>query len=162
MCAVFFNSLEDIWPGGVRLEVRIWLAFQISVEASAARYSADLSDGLGEGAGSAVLGEAEDLVAFEDKVDGATEARPELDLAGNRALERFSGKAGVENEGVGELNWLAHAFTVAYCYRECMSFLFVCQRGNAGEGLAFEVFEAGAAAGGDMGDLRGVTGFVDG
>jgi hypothetical protein len=48
----------------VWLEVRVRLAFQIGVEAYAPRWSSDLSDGFGEGAGFAVLGEAEDLVTF--------------------------------------------------------------------------------------------------
>ncbi len=40
--------------------------------------------------------------------------------------------------------------------------LLVRQRFHAGEFLAFEEFEAGAAAGGDVGDLVGYAGLVDG
>ena len=40
--------------------------------------------------------------------------------------------------------------------------LLIRQRFDAGEFLAFEEFEAGAAAGGDVGDLVGYAGLVDG
>jgi hypothetical protein len=43
-----------------------------------------------------------------------------------------------------------------------LQLLFVCQRFNAGQFLAFEKFEAGSAAGGDVRDLIGYAGLVDG
>jgi hypothetical protein len=40
--------------------------------------------------------------------------------------------------------------------------LVVSQSGYAGEGFAFEEFEAGSSAGGDVGDAIGDAGLLDG
>ncbi len=50
-----------------------------------------------------------------------------------------------------------------YCLRSrLLESLVFCEGGDAGEGFAFEEFEAGTAAGRDMGDAVGDAGLLDG
>jgi hypothetical protein len=50
---------------------------------------------------------------FEQGFEGAAEARPELDLSGDGALDHFTGEAGIEDQTVGQLDWLTHRNRVA-------------------------------------------------
>src|SRR5438477_8092324 len=52
------------------------------------------------------------------QVNGASEASPVLNLAGDRSLSRLAGEPGVEEQCVRHLDGLSHGMKVAFCYRE--------------------------------------------
>jgi hypothetical protein len=50
----------------------------------------------------------ENLISLEERLDGASEASPELHLTGDGALNGVAGYAGIEDERVGEFDGLWH------------------------------------------------------
>ena len=54
---------------------------------------------------------------FQQRLHGAAQLGPELDLSRNRSFRRCGRKSGVKDKFVGEFNWLAHTSMVAFCYR---------------------------------------------
>jgi hypothetical protein len=90
-----------------------WERFQVGVEAGAAFRGFDRFEQVGQGLRGSGATELEDLVALENTLDGAAQAGPELNLAGDGALDGVAGEAGVEDEGVGEFDGLGHGTMVA-------------------------------------------------
>ena len=66
-----------------------------------------------------------------------------------------------DDEGEGKDKWFAHVRT-SISLLELAEPLVVCQSSDTGEGFAFEEFEAGSAAGGDVGDEVADAGLLDG
>ena len=97
----------------MRLVVRKWLLLKIRCHAGLACGRVNRLDTCGERLRCAGAAELKDLEACEKALDGAAEARPELNLTGDGALHGAPGEAGVKDEGVGELDWLAHRKMVA-------------------------------------------------
>ena len=111
--SVFFRSFQQTGPGGMRLVVGIRLALKISRHPRAACGRVNGLDTGGKRLGSRVPAKLQDLSTLKQKFYRPAKSRPELHLTGNGTLHDFTCDAGIENEGVGELNWLAHKPRVA-------------------------------------------------
>ena len=61
------------------------------------------------------------LVASQERLDGASQPGPELDLAGDGTFGDFTGQSGIEHQAIGELHGLAHGEKVAKRYRVSMA-----------------------------------------
>jgi hypothetical protein len=111
--AVLLDTLEQTGAGRMRLVVRKWLLHKIRCHAGLACGGVDRLETCGErlrGAGAAKL---QHMIACQEAFDGTTEAGPKLNLSGDGTLNDVASKAGVEDEGVGELDGLAHRVMVA-------------------------------------------------
>jgi hypothetical protein len=93
--------------------MRKWERFEVGVETGAAFRCLDRFEEVGQRLRGSGATELEDLVALENTLDGAPKAGPELDLSRDGALNGVAGEAGVEDEGVGELDGLGHGVMVA-------------------------------------------------
>jgi len=93
--------------------VREGQGFEVSGDARAPFGRVDGSEQFREGTHRRIAAEGCDLPTFEQLIDGAADARPEFDLAGDRALHDVGGEAGIEDQAIGELDGLAHGNRVA-------------------------------------------------
>lgn len=67
------------------------------------------------------------LPAIQQQLHAAPKPGPELDLAGNGALLRLGGQAGVQYQRIREFHRLTHGVMVAKCYRACNRPLIAAQ-----------------------------------
>jgi hypothetical protein len=54
---------------------------------------------------------------IQQRLQGAAQLGPKLDLSGNRSFRSFGRKSGVKDKLIGKFNRLTHTSTVACCYR---------------------------------------------
>ena len=111
--AVLIDALEQAGAGGMGLVVREGLLFEIHGDAGTAGGRVDRSEAGRERLCGAGAAKPEDVIACQEAFDGTAEAGPKLHLSGDGTLYDVASKAGVEDEGVGELDGLAHRVMVA-------------------------------------------------
>jgi hypothetical protein len=95
------------------LVVREWLLLKVGCYAGSTCGGVDGIETRRQGLGCPGAAKLEDLIAFEEAFDGLAETRPELNLSGDGTLNGLAGYAGVKDERVGKLDWLAHVRMVA-------------------------------------------------
>ena len=115
--AVRVDAYQEAGVIGMGLVVGERATFEQAGYAAAPGRGVDGFEAGGERSGGRVAAECEGVLTFEKQIDGPAEACPEFNLAGDGAFYGFPGKAGVEDEGVGEFYGLGHEFRVAECYR---------------------------------------------
>ena len=111
--SIFFRPFQQTRPGGKRLVMRIRLGLKISRYTTATGWGVNGFDTGGKRLRSRIPAKLQDLPPFQQKFDGPAKARPELHLTCDGTLHHFAGNAGIEHEGVGELDGLTHTFRVA-------------------------------------------------
>lgn len=88
-------------------------AFQIGFQALMTLGALHGIEALRQGAGRRIAAQCQSSVPLKKRLDGSAKPSPILDLPGNRAFYQLACYAGVQNERIRELYWLAHIHMVA-------------------------------------------------
>jgi len=97
----------------MRLKMRKRLGGHVLLEALPALRTVDRLQNFGDRPGGRASAQLKPLLTGKKPIHRLPQCRPELDLAGDRALLDFAGETCVQDETVGELDRLAHALRVA-------------------------------------------------
>lgn len=93
--------------------MREWTRLQIVSDPLSAERRVDAVETPGKRMSRIGFAQSHDLVPAQKRLHCPAQTRPELDLTGDRSLRQFRSQTGVENEGIGKLNRLAHGGKVA-------------------------------------------------
>jgi len=63
--------------------------------------------------------ESQRLFPLQERLDGSTQLRPELNLSRDGAFRHLGRELGIENKFIGKRDWLAHSARVAGGYLSC-------------------------------------------
>ena len=93
--------------------MREWARFQIVSDPLSTGRRIDAVETLGERMSGIGFAQSQHLVPAQKRLHCPAQAGPKLDLTSDRSLRQFRSQTGVENEGIGKLNRLAHRQKVA-------------------------------------------------
>ncbi len=123
--AVFIDADQKARRTRDGFEVRERSSFEERGHPLPPRVGIDLCKAFGQGPHRAGSPQGHSAGTFQQRVQGATQLGPELDLSRNRSFRNFGRKLGVKDKFVGKSNRLAHTSMVAFCY--CNG-KFICRR----------------------------------
>lgn len=115
-----FDPNQQTWRVS-RFIVRIWTALEVFGNSLATFRRIYGAQALRERLGIPGAPKSQGLVSPQKRLDGPSQPGPEFDLSRDGPFSNFPGKPGVEHQGVGDFNRLAHVITVAKCYHRVKS-----------------------------------------
>ena len=115
--AVFIDADQQARRTRDGFEVRERSRFEERSHPLPPRVGIHLREAFGQGPHRARPPQGHSAGAFEQRLHGAAQLGPELDLSRNRPFRSFGRKSGVKDKFVGKFNRLAHTSMAAFCYR---------------------------------------------